>query len=240
MKKNLIWVLFIFLFIISPVLAEQKYKVIKIIDGDTIYVDFNNNGIPEQDEKVRLNGIDTFETKLNEGLKWQMKNNSFTQDEALGLGYYGKEFAKKQLLNKYVTATNTADTKTDNHNRQLMSVYYDNGKNYEQEVLKAGLATVYKKSNIAQDLYKYENPAKIKANAQKTHHLHLVLLNKKTGKYHKITCEYGQMATDVELINKPLIKYAPANCCYIIKHKDIEKPIPDIHTDFIDIFINRH
>src|SRR5574344_2141536 len=134
MKKNLIWVLLILSFIISPVFAEQKYKVIKIIDGDTIYVDFNNNGIPEQDEKVRLNGIDTFEVhsrsegdgngefsapQLNvsdvrvfEGneknstgaehlskLQWQMKLNGFTQDEALGLGYYGKEFAKKQLLN---------------------------------------------------------------------------------------------------------------------------------------------
>ena len=64
---------------------EISHKVIKVIDGDTVYVDFNNNGIPEQNEKVRINGIDTFETKLNDGLEWQMKLYNLTQDEALGL-----------------------------------------------------------------------------------------------------------------------------------------------------------
>ena len=67
-----------------------SYKIIKVIDGDTVYIDFNDNGIPEQDEKVRINGIDTFETKLNDGLNWQMKLYNLTQDEARGLGYYGK------------------------------------------------------------------------------------------------------------------------------------------------------
>ena len=33
---------------------EISHKVIKVIDGDTVYVDFNNNGIPEQNEKVRI------------------------------------------------------------------------------------------------------------------------------------------------------------------------------------------
>lgn len=45
--------------------------------------------------------------------------------------------------------------------RQLMSIYYDNGTNYEQEVLKAGLASVYKKSNLVNGLYRYENLDKI-------------------------------------------------------------------------------
>ena len=67
-----------------------SHKIIKVIDGDTVYIDFNDNGIPEQDEKVRINGIDTFETKLNNGLNWQMKLYNLTQDEALGLGLLRK------------------------------------------------------------------------------------------------------------------------------------------------------
>ena len=37
-----------------------------------LYIDFNDNGIPEQNEKVRINGVDTFETKLNDSLEWQI------------------------------------------------------------------------------------------------------------------------------------------------------------------------
>ena len=196
-----------------------SHKVIKIIDGDTVYVDFNDNGIAEQNEKVRINGIDTFETKTGAFLDYQIKNYNLTQDEALGLGYYGKEFAKKELLNKYVKAEYTAKEKFDKNNRHLMSIYYDcsrNGKckNYEQEVLKAGLATVYQQSNIADQLKPYENIDKIKACAKKSHRLNLVVLNKKTGKYHKTSCKYGWMASQQELIKKPMVKYSPASCCY--------------------------
>ena len=97
MKKILAIALILTTVSIIPVSASVEHKVIKVIDGDTVYVDFNDNGIAEQDEKVRVNGIDTFETKLNDGLNWQMQLYNLTLDEALGLGYYGKEFAKKEL-----------------------------------------------------------------------------------------------------------------------------------------------
>ena len=100
-----------------------------------------------------------------------------------------------------------------------MSIYYNCNsnnecKNYEQEVLKAGLATIYTKSNIANELKPYENTDKIKQNAKRTHKLNLVVLNKKTGKYHKTSCEYGWKSSQQELINKPLIRYITAICCY--------------------------
>ncbi len=142
-----------------------------------------------------------------------MKKFKLTQEEVLGLGYLGKEFAKKELLNKYVRAEYTADRKLDANNRHLMSIYYKN-KNYEQEVLKAGLATVYTKSNIAHELKAYENIDKLKENLQKTHKLNLVVLNLKNGKYHKTSCPYGWLARHHELINKPLLNFSTANCCY--------------------------
>ena len=219
MKKILAVALILTIVSIIPVSASVEHKVIKVIDGDTVYVDFNDNGIAEQDEKVRVNGIDTFETKLNDGLNWQMKLYNLTQNEALGLGYYGKEFAKKELLNKSVRAEYTAEEKFDKNNRHLMSLYYNCNrqgkcKSYEKEVLKAGLATIYTKSNLADELKPYQNLDKIKANAEKSHSLNLVVLNKKNGKYHKTSCEYGWKASHKELINKPLIKYTPTSCCY--------------------------
>lgn len=213
LKLTIIMLIFICLVGKSFAIENKQYKVIKVIDGDTIFLDFNNDGTPQQEEKIRLNGIDTFEVKPSIYLKKQMEEFNLNQNEALGLGYFGKEFAKKNLLNKYVEAEYTGKTKTCDMGRQLMSIYYD-GKNYEQEILKVGLAKVYKKSNIAQQLYKYENKKKIAVNALKTHKLNLVLLNKKNNIYHETTCKFGQMASNVELIRRPIsLKYKTSKCC---------------------------
>ena len=220
MKKILAIALILTTVSIIPVSASVEHKVIKVIDGDTVYVDFNDNGIAEQDEKVRINGIDTFETKFNDGLNWQMKLYNLTQDEALGLGYYGKEFAKKELLNKPVRAEYTAEEKFDKNNRHLMSLYYDCNrqgkcKSYEQEVLKVGLATIYTKSNLAEELKPYQNLDKIKANAKKSHKLDLVVLNKKNGKYHKTSCKYGWLAAQNEIFDGNQVEnFEKASCCF--------------------------
>ncbi len=243
MKKILAIALILTTVSIIPVSASVEHKIIKVIDGDTVYVDFNDNGIAEQDEKVRINGIDTFETKLNDGLNWQMKLYNLTQDEALGLGYYGKEFAEKELLNKPVRAEYTAEEKFDKNNRHLMSLYYDCNrqgkcKSYEQEVLKAGLATIYTKSNLTDELKTYQNLDKIKANAKKSHKLDLVVLNKKNGKYHKTTCEYGWMASKAELVPQPKFwnkKYKPSCCCFACKDSEKDAISHELKEDF-DIY----
>ncbi len=224
---------------------DCSFKVLKVLDGDTVYIDFNKNGIADAEERVRINGIDTFEVKPTVYLDWQMKRFNLTQDEALGLGYLGKEFAKKELLNKHIKAEYTAERKFDANNRPLMSIYYDCNrrgkcKNYEQEVLKAGLATVYAKSNIAEELRPYENWNKIRANMEKAHQLNLVVLNLKNGKYHKTACENGWIASRQELI-KQSKKYSPAACCYKLpdrKHKNYThkniKLKNDINLYFVD------
>lgn len=243
MKKILIvFLICIFACFLNKSFAYENgtYKVIKVIDGDTLFLDFNNDGFYQREEKVRINGIDTFEVKPSVFLEWQMKEFNLTQKEALGLGYFGKEFAKKNLLNKYVKAEYTANTKLCDMGRQLMSIYYDNGKNYEQEILKAGLATVYKKSNLAPDLNKYENLSKIKANVKKTRWLNLVLLNNKNNIYHNVNCKYALMSGNVELANKPLLLKS-ARCCYPDKkekpYKIYRKTVkPDAEENNIEIF----
>ncbi len=249
MKTNIIiLLLFALTFSVNLVSAEAiSHKVIKIIDGDTVYIDFNDNGIPEQNEKVRINGVDTFETKLNDSLEWQMKLYGLSQDEALGLGYYGKEFAKKELLNKSVKAEYTAEEKFDKNNRHLMSIYYNcnkNGKckNYEEEVLKAGFATIYTKSNLAVQLKPFVNLDKIKAYAKKSHKLNLVLLNNKTGKFHEPDCEYAQYMGGAELVQKKGVgKAVGGQCCInvkpdVIKQKKMSEILSDLEKNNIAIY----
>ena len=65
--------------------ANDTYKVIKVVDGDTFYVDFNNNNIADKDERVRLNGIDAFETKPSSHSKFQSAQYNLTNKETLNI-----------------------------------------------------------------------------------------------------------------------------------------------------------
>jgi len=164
------YILSIILILIVPCFAfsQGQYKVLEIIDGDTIYIDFNNDGRIQKDEKVRINGIDTFETKSSNQLECQANQYKLTKDEVLDLGRLGKEYARKILLNNYVEAEYTAETKRCYYGRHLMSVSVNN-KDYATEVLKEGLAVVYRKSNIASELQQYENLGKMNKQLKKIH-----------------------------------------------------------------------
>lgn len=158
----------------------QFFKVIKIVDGDTVYVDFNCDNFPNKTERVRLNGIDAFENKVNKGLKSQMKKYNLTQDETLTLGYLGYLFAKEELLGKYVKIKYSAKEKYDKYNRPLVSIYYDcenkKCKNFEQEMLKQGLASIYAPSNLSSKLKKYENTQLFYINLENTEKIDTKLL----------------------------------------------------------------
>ena len=68
--KNKLLLLFIclFSFVLTPVCAKTDgyYKVLKVVDGDTMYVDFNADEEIQKNEKVRINGIDAFEVRKSE------------------------------------------------------------------------------------------------------------------------------------------------------------------------------
>lgn len=201
-----ILLLFAFVFSLSCYGAENTYKVLRVIDGDTVYLDFNNDGYIQKDERVRLNGIDTFEVKPSEGLEWQMNIYGFNEKEALGLAYMAKEFAKEKLNGKYVKAVYSADTKRCTRGRHLMSIYYkdEDGhyKNYEKEILKSGLAVIYSKSNLAKGLKRSENLSKLRKNAELTRNFELVILDKRNKIYYETGCPYAQSHGYFELVNK--------------------------------------
>ena len=59
----------------------------------------------------------------------------------------GKKFAEQHLLNKTVTVVIDPKYPTDRYNRNLVTIIYDGCKDYEEELLKAGLAVVYSKAD---------------------------------------------------------------------------------------------
>ncbi len=193
MNLKIILLLICILFLKLSVFADESsfYKVIKVVDGDTVYIDFNRDGIAQKDERVRLNGIDTFEGIIGDHFKFQVKKYNLSQKEVLGLGYLAKEFAKEKLLAKDVKVEFSSNELKDKYNRLIVSIYYNDNKkgkyiSFEKELLKQGLALVYEKSNLAMDLKKYENYKKLKENIKKADDLNLAVLDKKSGKYYKL------------------------------------------------------
>lgn len=95
---------------ISPYTLQNRYLVIRVIDGDTFCI---LNAENEQ-EKIRLIGVDAPETK-----KTRRKE----------IGYYGKESAeylRKLILNKQVRLEYDIQ-KIDMYGRTLAYVYLHNG-----------------------------------------------------------------------------------------------------------------
>lgn len=197
-----------FLVIISLLLlsglagSAAEYKVLRVPDGDTVYLDFNRNGKADANERVRLNGIDAFEVHAGTHLDWQMKTYDLTYKQALTLGYLGREFAKCELLNKFVNAEYTAEDRYDKYGRPIMSLTYDNGKSFEVEILKAGLATVYSYSNLADELNKYERLRKIKRHAKRADKYNLMFYDYKNSIYYPINSDEAMDTKNV------LIKYS--------------------------------
>ena len=77
----------IFVFYASPVLAHQAtVPVIRVVDGDTISV-----LLYSEETKVRLVGVDCYETRRNKRARFQEKNYNKTMDEVLRLGEESKQ-----------------------------------------------------------------------------------------------------------------------------------------------------
>lgn len=223
----LIFILYFFITIKNFSSANSsEYKILRVIDADTVYVDFNKDGYAQKSEKVRIKHSDGFEVTVNKPLDFKSKSLGLTKQQSLALGYMGKKFAEQQLLNKTVTVVIDPIRPNDRYNRKLVSIIYDKGKNYEEELLKAGLAVVYKQADDAYRYQKYENTAKIKENAIKSKNLKLVVLNKKNGEFQQLWCP-----------NIP--GYPKPKCCYKEQKPElniIEKPIPNISTQNLKIF----
>ncbi len=121
------------------------YKVIKIIDGDTITVEINN-----QIETVRLLGIDTPEIP-----------NSYKPKGCFGTEANQK--TKELLENKNVyLVPDPLSSNRDKYNRLLRYIFLENGYFINAELLKEGYAYnyIYEPFQFMKEFNRLENLAK--------------------------------------------------------------------------------
>lgn len=138
MRKAKLLLASIALLLISAQTIIETYtgRIVGVTDGDTITFLTDS----KEEIKVRLDGIDCPETNQAYGSK-------------------AKEFTAQLAFNK---AAKLEKSGIDKYGRTLGVVILENGKNLNQEILKAGYAWHYKKYNNDTQLADLESEARVK------------------------------------------------------------------------------
>ena len=121
------------LFTLSAQAETLEGKVVKIADGDTLTILTSTN----QQVKVRLAGIDTPERKQPFGNRAKQALSSLA-------------FQKQALV----------EIETKDRYGRTVGIVFVNGQNVNAELVKQGMAWVYRKYNKDMDLYELESRAK--------------------------------------------------------------------------------
>ena len=116
------------LFLTLPVLANAgQYKVIRIVDGDTIVIMYDG-----KHEKVRLLCVNT-----PESVHPDKKQN-------IPMGKVASKYTEKKLTGKHVKLEFEIDRLRGNHGRLLAYVFV-NGQNFNLVLVRQGLSPYYTK-----------------------------------------------------------------------------------------------
>lgn len=180
MKKVSIILLLVmfFTFVFYQTHKSADFTVLKVKSPAEIVIDLNKNGIEDNNETVELKEIKSFTTKQGSAQALLALSLKISPEDAIGLGWLAQNFAKETLLDKKV--------KLSCKNSKVII----GGKNYEDLLINQGFA-VKNSGNLT---------PQIKKNIEKVQKLHLVILNNKNHKYHKLTCKYGQIAHNSQII----------------------------------------
>jgi micrococcal nuclease len=108
----------------------DRILIVKVIDGDTIEL--------TNQERVRLIGIDTPETKHNEKSKRDEKRSGVTADKIIALGKASKDFTTEIALNRHARIEFDAG-KHDKYGRLLGYVFIFDEKSNKEIFLNAAI-----------------------------------------------------------------------------------------------------
>lgn len=135
--RKIITILIILFFNITIAQAKTEIKVIKIYDGDTIKAKLKKNEF-----KIRLIGIDCFETTDNYRAYRQAYYNNLTVEEVINKGINSKNYLLS-LYKKYENKKITFEFKgIDTYGRTLGILYFNNV-NVNKELVKNGGCFTY-------------------------------------------------------------------------------------------------
>ena len=205
MKKQIITaallcVMFLFFILILPKNSELRpYKIIKVSEADTFYIDINKNNIPEDSEIYKIKNVIALKPLKNPNTENYAEKLGISKEEYLKVGYLARNLAKEELTNK------TIYINTPQKGEKYIDIYYKN-KNLAKILLTDGLAFVYEKSDNP-EYFQYQNIKQIKENAKELSNLDFSLVNLKTKIAHKVNSEHFDEIKNGELYITKQISY---------------------------------
>lgn len=177
MKSQVKITLILFVLLLSlPVLSvAAEYKVIRVVDGDTIVIDYN--GKPE---KVRLLCVNT-----PESVHPDRKQN-------VPMGKVASRFAKKRLVGKYVDLEFEGN-RTRGKYRRLLSYVFVDGENLNLELVREGLSPYYTKYGLSEN---YDRDFREAERFARHHRLNIWGDTALTSKYFRLKSKWGQKRSE--------------------------------------------
>ena len=172
--KHIIIIILICLF---PVITYAgQYKVLRVVDGDTIDIDYNG-----KKERIRLLCVNT-----PESVHPDKKQN-------IPMGKVASDYAKKRLSDQYVDLE-FEGRKRGNYGRLLAYVILD-GNNFNLELVKQGLSPYYTKYGLSE---KYDIEFRAAERYARDQGLHIWGDPALTQKYMRLKSKWGQRQSQSE------------------------------------------
>ncbi len=137
-KQLIVFLLLLFILSLASLLQANGLAVVsKIIDGDTLKVTYG--GIKES---VRLIGIDTPESRVNDRAKRQAKRSRHDIRVIISQGKKAKNFVKALIKPGDIVRIEFDIQQRDRYKRLLGYVYLSDGRMLNEEIIKAGYANL--------------------------------------------------------------------------------------------------
>ncbi|MCP4119161.1 MAG: hypothetical protein GY737_27905 [Desulfobacteraceae bacterium] len=152
MKKKIVAYTVLVIAVLCSISFAGEYKVLRVVDGDTIDIDYNGHK-----ERVRLLCVNTPESVHPN----RAKNTP--------MGKTASKYAKKALTGKTVDIEFEGNKQRGRYKRLLAYVFVD-GRNFNVELVKKGLSPYYTKYGASKA---YDREFKIAEQRAKKQHLNI-------------------------------------------------------------------
>jgi micrococcal nuclease len=135
--RHIFVAIFALLLCVSIGSAYNKATVVRVVDGDTLKIEMNGH-----EEAVRLIGIDTPESKVNKKAKKDSIKTNHDVEAITAMGREATKYVKTLVRNGDTVEIEFDVQKRDKYQRLLVYAYLQDGKMLNEEIIKAGYASV--------------------------------------------------------------------------------------------------
>ena len=225
MKKKflrIIYITILFAFFAGfEIYKNSGTRVIEVFSPTQFAVDLNSNGVYDEGEKICIQGVETFTSDLKVNQNELMNKFKLSQPDAINAGYMADEFAKDTLLGKRVKINFKQERSTDCRYAEIFA----GDLNYTEELLKSGNAIIDGKLT---------EPELFNNNLQEAKTLNLVILNRKSGKFHKLNCKYGVKTSDFLILPMKEAELQFEKCKYCIVNPEKSQKLKEKEAPTLD------